>query len=151
MADFASQIKAFAEQTQTKLNTAVRAAVLQVGASVVNLSPVGDDSHWKEKPKDFAGGLFKGNWQYGLGSAPDGVFDTIDPSGQASLQRIAEAIPADAAGGVHYIVNNLPYAQALEDGTSTTPPAGMVALTAAQWGDMVGKAAGDGGGDGQQS
>jgi hypothetical protein len=34
------------------------------------------------------------------------------------------------AGHVHYIANNLPYAQALEDGHSTqSPPNAMVGLT----------------------
>jgi hypothetical protein len=66
---------------------------------------------------------------------------TIDPSGAASNERIAETVPQKAAGMVHYIVNTTPYMQRLEDGWSKQAPNGMVALTVVAFGGIVQKVA----------
>jgi len=73
---------------------------------------------------------FSRNWQYGFGSATGGIVPDIDPDGDATLRKF------DGIGqpiGVHYIVNNLPYAQALEDGHSWhQAPYGIVGLAMAE-------------------
>jgi hypothetical protein len=52
-------------------------------------------------------------------------------------------LPKDAAGKVHYITNNLPYAWRLEHGHSKQAPAGMVGLTVVEFAGIVDKAAND--------
>ena len=43
------------------------------------------------------------------------------------------AIPGNAFGHVYYLMNNAPYANALENGHSMQAPAGVVGLTVAAW------------------
>lgn len=45
---FAAQIREFAEQAQGALNTTVREVVIEIGTSVVRMSPVGDPELWAE-------------------------------------------------------------------------------------------------------
>ena len=52
-------------------------------------------------------------------------------------------IPAKAAGTVHVWINNLPYAQRLEDGWSKQAPSGMVGLAVREFRSIVESAAGE--------
>lgn len=114
MTNFTLDITRFVEHTGLGFDTVVKKVVLDISRSVIRKSPVKT-------------GRFKGNWQYGEGSAPSGTLDVTDTSGSVTLANIAGQIPAHPAGLVHYIVNNLPYAQALEDGHSIqSPPGNMV-------------------------
>lgn len=84
--------------------------------------------------KGYVGGRFRANWQYGEGSPPSGeLFDTTDSSfrgGNETLAAVVDKVNVNPVGKVHYISNNLPYAQRLEDGWSKQcPPSGMVGLT----------------------
>jgi hypothetical protein len=47
------------------------------------------------------------------------------------------AIPPKSFGGVHYLQNNLPYAWRLETGYSKQAPAGIVGITALEFGGIV--------------
>jgi hypothetical protein len=129
-------------KAKDKADLAVRKIVLDVGAHVVSLTPVGDPALWKHPaPKGYIGGRARGSWQHGIGSVPGSLIRTIDPSGDASNERIAESVPQKAAGMVHYIVNTTPYMQRLEDGWSKQAPNGMVALTVVAFGGIVQKVA----------
>jgi hypothetical protein len=125
--------------------------LLDIGASLVMKSPVGDATLWQSPPPaGYAGGRFRGNWQYGFGSAPTGDLPDIDPSGDTessalsnvSCGRIREGIKGHKISGIHYIANNLPYAQALEDGHSTQAPAplGIVMRTMIEFPGIVKRA-----------
>jgi hypothetical protein len=47
-------------------------------------------------------------------------------------------VPTTGAGGkIYYIVNNLPYAQRLDDGWSSQAPAGIIGLALAEFDGMV--------------
>jgi len=134
---------------------AVRKVLIDLGASLVSKSPVGDRKLWlslgaayaiggKHKqikgskgPAGYVGGRFKGNWQHGFGSKPSGELPDIDPSGSASMARIEGGIASSPAAGIHYLANNLPYAQRLEDGWSTQAPAGMIGLTMLEFPGIV--------------
>lgn len=126
---FESDMQRIIQQTNVRMNTFVRYIIMGVMREVVRKSPVDT-------------GRFKGNWQYGMDSMPSGELSTVDPSGSFTLNAIMRQIPSEAVGHVHYIVNNLPYAQALEDGHSTqSPPGNMVAGTVAQFQQIVNEAA----------
>jgi hypothetical protein len=131
-------------RAKDKADLAVRKTVLDVGAHLVSLTPVGDPALWKHPaPKGYIGGRARGSWQHGVGEVcPESLIRTIDPSGAVSNERIAETVPQKAAGLVHYIVNTTPYMQRLEDGWSKQAPNGMVALTVVAFGGIV-QAAGE--------
>ncbi len=88
-------------------------------------------------PVGYAGGRFRANWQYGFNSAPTGDLPDIDKSGQMSIDRIRSGVTGHATAGIHYIANNLPYAQRLEDGWSKQAPNGMVGLTVIEFQGVV--------------
>lgn len=142
---FSLDLSAFVAKAKGNMDTVVRKVVIDVGSSLVEKSPVGDAVAWKSKPpKGYVGGRFRGNWQYGnLSEAgvPMAELPDIDPTGQVSIDRIEAGVPMAAAGKLHIIKNNLPYAQRLEDGWSKQAPSGMVGLTVAEYQTIVGAAA----------
>jgi hypothetical protein len=110
--------------------------VNEIGSRIVERSPVGDATNWSTPaPAGYVGGRFRANWQYGMNSMPSGDLPDIDPSGQASLARIQVCT---GEPGVHYIVNNLPYAQRIEDGHSRSQaPQGIVGLLEREFPQIV--------------
>lgn len=135
---FGNELRAFAAKTGGKLEDVAREVVLNVGRSVVEKSPVGDASYWKSPPPPgYVGGRFRANWQHGFGSPAIGALDDIDPSGGVSIAHIQSGVEGNPAAGVHFISNNLPYAQRLEDGYSSQAPSGMIGLTAIEFKDIV--------------
>lgn len=141
---FTLDISNFVKKAKGRSHQATRLIVMGMGTRIVERSPVGDPIQWKDPghaPAGYTGGRFRGNWQYGYGSAPQTVdLGTLDPSGQVSLQRL-QAIPDQAAGLVHYWVNNLPYGPRLEAGWSSQAPSGMVGLTVIEYKQIVQRAA----------
>ncbi|KAF1045608.1 hypothetical protein [Xylophilus sp.] len=82
-------------------------------------------------PAGYVGGRFRGNWQTSISAPVSGVVDRIDPTGQAAVGEASANM--GGAGTVTYLVNNLPYAQALEyDAHSSQAPAGMVRVAMAR-------------------
>ena len=68
----------------------------------------------------------------GFDSQPTQSNDTPDASGQGSNSRGLAVLEVFRVGQVSsiYFTNNLPYAQALENGHSGQAPGGMVGITA---------------------
>jgi hypothetical protein len=72
-------------------------------------------------------------WQVAIGSIPAGTLNLDDKAGTATIAKVTAAALNLEAGEVIYLVNNLPYAQALEYGHSANRPrSGMVRLTMAR-------------------
>jgi hypothetical protein len=142
-AQFSLDISKFAAKAKGNMDKAVRKIVLDIGTRIVMRSPVGDDTYWKHPaPKGYIGGRFRANWQYGYSVAPQGALPDIDPTGAASIGRISDGIGSSPAAGVHFLSNNLPYAQRLESGWSTRQaPAGMVGVTVVEFQSIVANAA----------
>lgn len=154
MGTFALDLAKFADKVEGRADDVVGDVVVQLAAAVDRRSPVGDPSLWKDLDsydgfsddfkevikagrEGYAGGRFRANWQLGLGAAPAGVLDKIDPDGTETQGHILASIPDEAAGKLYYLVNNLPYAQKLEEGHSTQAPSGMVGLTVIEFPQMV--------------
>jgi len=157
---FALDIRKFVEKAKDRADIVVKGTVIGVAAKVDERSPVGDPSKWiynrgtKENPdyvdwlaynelNGYVGGRFRGNWQLKVGAMPEGTLDRVDASGRATQSAIATAIPADAAGKVYYLANNLPYAERLETGWSQQAPTGIVSLTVTEFQAFVDKAVAD--------
>jgi len=125
MSNFTLDITRFVEHTGASFDVVVKKVVLELARSVIRKSPVDT-------------GRFKGNWQLGVGSAPSSEVDVNDTTALGipapnsnrgkAINNMLGVIPRQGAAGlVYYIVNNLPYAQALEDGHSIqSPPGNMV-------------------------
>ncbi|MDG4650113.1 HK97 gp10 family phage protein [Roseibacterium sp. SDUM158017] len=113
---FSGQVRRWSEKTQRKMDMAVRKITLDVFSNVILLSPVDT-------------GRFRGNWQPAVGRAVSGTIEAVDPSGATVTAKVQSSIQGVKAGDVIYMVNNLPYAERLENGWSSQAPSGMVALT----------------------
>ena len=141
MSTFALDLQRFAEKTKGKADAAVGNIVARVSAELDSRSPVGDASYWKNPaPKGYIGGRFRGNWQIGVDVRPAGETGRIDPDGSATQNTILAAIPEKASGKVYYLVNDVPYAQAIEEGHSRQAPQGLVGLTAIMFTGIVNEA-----------
>lgn len=130
---FKSDLAKFAEKTMRNNNAIVRKVVIDMGTSLVLKTPVGNPKLWKNPdgaPVGYAGGRARANWQYGTGSMPDGVIDSIDMGGNNTVNKIIGGVQASPAASVHWISNSLPYIKRLEDGWSyRQAPQGMLKLT----------------------
>ena len=142
---FTLDLKRFQGKVERKLDAIVREIVVSVDRSLVEKSPVGNPELWanpNNAPPGYVGGRFRANWQYGENEAPEGELYEPNagpyPGADETVDRETAKIQPDAAGKIHYLTNNLPYAKALEDGHSAKQaPGGMVALTVIEFGPIV--------------
>lgn len=116
MGTFSDDLAKFEAKTSGKLDLAIRKISLELFSRVILRSPVDT-------------GRFRGNWQVQIGSVPNGTLSLEDKSGQATISKATASAAGVEAGDIIYLVNNLPYANKLEQGHSTQAPAGMVALS----------------------
>lgn len=138
MGTFALDIAKWVEKTKMDMDKAVRLALMEIDKRVVQRSPVGDAKYWTHPaPKGYVGGRFRGAWQMSIGSPTSGAVDVIDKDGTATLAAHASVVAAAKAGEVFYLMNNLPYAQRIEQGWSRQAPHGIVALTVVEWRNIV--------------
>jgi hypothetical protein len=142
---FALDLAKFAEKAKGLANDLVRDVVAEVAISIDTLSPVGDPTYWAgPPPAGYVGGHFRANWQLGIDRTPQGTINGVDVSpqggGGTTTQRLIAAIPAEAAGHVFIIANNVPYALRIEDGWSRQTPQGVVGITATKFQAIVDEA-----------
>ena len=121
---FAESLAAFAEQTKEAIDDVFREVVIEIGTSVIRLSPVDT-------------GRFKGNWQFTVGAPSNQSIDTFDKAGHETIATLVAEVSKLEAGQVAYIVNNLVYGVPLEYGHSDQAPAGMVQITLASFQQIV--------------
>lgn len=106
----------FAEQFRKAHSNIAREASIRVLRGVIIRSPVDT-------------GRFRGNWQVAEGTRPSGSLDVQKKDAAGAIGQAIGAVPSDMTNKVLYIVNNLPYAERLENGWSQQAPNGMVAIT----------------------
>lgn len=117
-------------QLPTMAQQAHKKITMDVLAGVVRKSPVDT-------------GRFRGNWQVGVEAAPVVELDRKDPQPYGSepgtdvINSAQAAVGAIRPYGVSFVVNNLPYAERLENGWSKQAPSGMVALTLQEIADRI--------------
>ncbi len=141
---FSADIKKFVQKCGDNANLVTRKVVLDIARSLVERTPVGNPDLWaKPAPPGYVGGMARGSWAHSIGTLDTTPIETVDATGEASINRIAASIPQKAAGLVHYIQNSLPYMQELERGHSSQAPYGIVSRTEIEFQDKVQKAMGD--------
>lgn len=111
-------LSGFAREVEQQQNKRLRAAAMQALSGVIERSPVDT-------------GAFRGNNRVSVGS-PDNAYDEslTDRAGDKALSEGFQIIgqiskPFD----VIYVQNNAPYAQEIENGSSTQAPQGVYAIT----------------------
>ena len=126
------------KEAPEKTGAIIRGIMLEIHNRLDFRSPVGDATEWESlPPPGYVGGRFRGNWQYSYGSPANGEVDRIDPSGRATIDAIRTGIMLSKVAGVHWITNNLPYAERLENGWSNQAPQGVVSLTEIEFPQIV--------------
>lgn len=142
MSTFALQISEWAKKANERADQVVGRVVVNIASRLDARSPVGDATYWKHKPPPgYVGGRFRGNWQLGVETIPQGETGRVDPAGGETLGAIVREIPTKAAGLRFFLVNNVPYAQRIEDGWSRQAPNGLVGLTVTEFQGIVAEAA----------
>lgn len=134
---FEADIRQFALRTQRKIDRCVKDSIIELGKQIVENSIVGDANYWQRPaPPGYVGGKFRGNWQHAVDTMPAQIFET---TANASVARITSTVPAQAAGKVHWLVNNVPYAIAIENGTASyrSPPQACVGTVMARSVEIV--------------
>jgi hypothetical protein len=137
---FELKLRQLCDRAGDRGDIAVRKVVLDVGGRLVLRSP-------RDK------GRFASNWFYSEGAPSDG---STESTAGTEVQGI-RAMAKDAAGKVHYLVNNSPQAWVIEhggypnppkkgtgrtiNGFSTQAPAGVVGLTVIEFQQIVTAAA----------
>ena len=141
-----------------KIRNAVVKIAFELDKGMVTMSPVGDPSKWLALRngvyvdyesvhgivEDYTGGRFRANWQVGINHQPQGETGRIDES-RAGTQTLAvnlASLGSYQLGDTIYILNNVPYAERLENGWSHQAPVGMVGVTVARLDEFVRTATG---------
>ncbi|MDX9668767.1 HK97 gp10 family phage protein [Pseudomonas sp. P8_250] len=125
LANFTKQLEGFSEAVQQATTNTFRQIVVEVGTSVVMLSPV-------------LTGLFRGNWQMSVDSPVKHSLIGTDPEGAATISELRTMAATLTAGEVAYIVNNLEYGYNVESvGWEVTPPYMPVRRTLAQFTELA--------------
>ena len=108
----------FAREVEATQNKRLRAAALQALSGVIERSPVDQ-------------GAFRGSHRVSVGS-PDYSYSLTDTdkAGSATLAKGSSAIQAVRVPfTVIYVQSNLPYSEALENGSSQQAPQGVYQIT----------------------
>tara|TARA_R110000772_G_C13310282_1_gene440285 strand:+ start:19759 stop:20190 length:432 start_codon:yes stop_codon:yes gene_type:complete len=136
---FTTELKTFTEkEAKPYFDRVVRGVIIEIGTRLVYRSPVGDPSTWQSPPPEgYVGGAFRVNWQYEFGKEADGTLAEIEANPTVAISRITNKVLGAQVNGIHYIVNNMPYAQRLEDGWSGQAPQGMVGLVELEFEQIV--------------
>lgn len=143
MASFAEQMQKWALKTQRKYNAVVEDAYIMLSTAIIERTPIGDPSLWKDPPPPgYQPGRLIANWHSSLNSPLTTVRRAQDPSAAGSRTQ-ALKIAKVAAGNVAYFVNPTPYANRIEFSIppwSSQAPAGMVRVSVREFQAMVRKA-----------
>lgn len=121
---FSDQLEGFIEYAREMADQIFRSVVIQIGSSVINLTPVDT-------------GRALANWQFSINSTSNESLDETDQMGDKTLARFVKEVGALTYGQTAYVYNNLIYSIPLEYGHSRQAPSGMVRITMARFKQIV--------------
>lgn len=128
MASFALQLGAFAKKAGKNADLVVRKVGIDMTSRIVIRTPVDT-------------GRARANWNTTIGSANYAVSESFDKAGASTIAKAAARLSGFRCGPSIWISNGLPYIGELEKGSSKQAPAGMVAITVAEFNGLVKTAA----------
>jgi hypothetical protein len=120
MGKFSVNVSKWAKTTGQTLEQTVRAVEMEMFSRIIVRSPVDT-------------GRFRGNWFVDQRLQTENT----DKSGATTIAKMTQDVLASKVGGVTSFINTLPYSERLEFGYSKQAPAGMLRLTAAEFGAVV--------------
>ncbi|MBO9717522.1 MAG: HK97 gp10 family phage protein [Pseudoxanthomonas sp.] len=121
---FALRLNELIEQAKAAPDQVVRKVGLQIGARLVEQSPVDT-------------GRFRANWNVAFGRIDPLTTPSTDKGGGQTKERIRVLLNGWPVGSDIYFTNSLPYAIPLEYGHSKQAPLGMVRITVAEFQTFV--------------
>ena len=130
MAKWSLDLSKYADSTVKKTDQAFRKIASEIGRRIILRTPVDT-------------GRARGNWFPGVGRPHAGATDAGDKNGADAIARIVSTAQSwRPVSGSFFISNNLPYIEVLERGRignkgSTQAPRGMVAITVAEFDNIV--------------
>jgi len=125
---FTLSVQAFVQKTKINTELVLRKASLELFTAIVLKTPVDT-------------GRLRGNWMPSFDAPSTDSTEEVDPDGGPTVEVIAAALSDHQAGQKIYLANNLPYAQAIEDGGSRVKaPAGMVGVSVMEYSDYLDRA-----------
>jgi len=122
---FGGDLGKFTDKVEEATTKVLRGSSLEVLSSVIRRTPVKT-------------GRLRGNWQTSLNSMASGE---VDDRESAALSRAKSETSKMKISDAIYMMNNLPYAQKIEDGSSAQAPSGMIRSTILEWMAVVNKKA----------
>lgn len=129
----------FVADKKLDVDKVIRGTLLDISASIVDRTPVGDPTYWKsgKAPAGYVGGTAKANWRAAIG-APDLVYaNKQDKEGSSTIREISVVVD-NAPDNLFFLTNSVPYIQLLEYGQhSKQAPGGMVRVTLAEFNKSV--------------
>lgn len=139
---FKLDVDKWVKQTQGNNDKVFRGALLQVFGQIVKGTPVGNPSLWKgPAPEGYVGGRLRNNWNTSIGNPDLSTNRPPEKSGNGSDADLLISLAKLKTGDVAYLSNNLPYAEAVENGSSTQAPTGWVKNTVKSFNRAVNSAA----------
>jgi hypothetical protein len=154
---FTKELEAFTLKIESNSDKVFRGTLLSLFSKVIKRTPVGNPENWvyfdKSKgmyvdyisargyPEGYIGGRLRGNWQASLSAPSQGVVADQDKTGAKTIAKVAFVTSQAKMDQDVFLVNNLPYAVPVENGSSTQAPEGMVAVTVAEFQREVDKQA----------
>lgn len=121
---FSGDIKAFKNVTNNALTSVFQGVALKLTARVILRTPVDT-------------GRLRGNWQVGLNVRPTDTVVTKDKGGGSTVGKARSKIKDARKGDTIAIINNLPYAIPIENGSSKQAPQGMVRVVVREFSGIV--------------
>lgn len=121
---FSLQLEQFKVQALAAIEQTVQDVIIQIGESVINLSPVDT-------------GRFKANWQFTVDQPSNKSLIEYDKEGSEAIGRLVAAVNTMELGHKAFIVNNLVYSIPLEYGYSKKAPSGIVRVTLAKFQSII--------------
>lgn len=127
MANFHLDLTRMVEKTKLRVDEVVQKTTFRIFSSIIYVSPVDT-------------GRFRGNWIASDGSYSMETLDVLDLTGNATVKKMEEIVFSIKAGGIVYMVNNLPYAIPIEYGYSQQAPTGVVRTRIASYQEFINSA-----------
>lgn len=113
MGDFSLVFKNINDKTEQQLNRIIKKSVFDLTSAIIKDTPV-DTSRAKN------------NWLVSFDSPIDNTVNTLDNSGNTTINKAQNKIIDNPVPTVYWIQNNLAYIMRLEYGWSKKSPSGMV-------------------------
>lgn len=126
MTKFAADVSRIAKKMNRKAEDVARAVIIEVMASTIEDTPVGNPQLWKSGrgPKGYVGGRLKANWQCTVGAPAQGEVEKADKTGSSAIRKVHSTVRKP---NKYFLTNNLPYAERVEFyGWSKQAPTGML-------------------------